>query len=66
MFCEEVMMKDIDLLYEPLEILDKLSETGAMMSRDEHAFLCGLIRTYRPKKIVEVGVARGGDDSGIA
>jgi predicted O-methyltransferase YrrM len=60
MFCEEDMMKDIDLLYEPLEILDKLSETGAMMSRDEHAFLCGLIRTYRPKKIVEVGVARGG------
>jgi predicted O-methyltransferase YrrM len=54
------MIKDVELFYEPLEILDKLSQNGAMMSRDEHAFLCGLIRTYRPKKIVEVGVSRGG------
>ena len=30
------------------------------MSRDDHAFISGLIKKYRPKKIVEVGVDTGG------
>lgn len=30
------------------------------MNQMQHAFLCGIIREYRPKKIVELGVAEGG------
>jgi predicted O-methyltransferase YrrM len=54
------MTRDVDLYYEPIEILEKLSCPGAEMSRDQLAFVCGLIREHRPKKIVEVGVAAGG------
>lgn len=49
-----------ELFWEPLEIKKSLSENGAEMSELQHAFLCGLIKQYRPKKIVEVGVAAGG------
>lgn len=30
------------------------------MTRNESAFVCGLIKKYRPRKILEVGVAAGG------
>ena len=30
------------------------------MSEFESAFLCGLIKKYEPKKILEVGIAEGG------
>lgn len=53
------MTKDTELFYEPLEILEKLSGTGPEMTRWQTAFLCGLLKSNRPKKIVEVGVAAG-------
>lgn len=34
--------------------------TGVEMSEFESAFLCGLLKKYEPKKILEVGVAAGG------
>lgn len=45
----------------PSEILSSLHGIRTSeMSDSERGFLCGLIREYRPKKIVEVGVAEGG------
>lgn len=45
----------------PSEILSSLHGIQtSMMSDSERGFLYGLIREYRPKKIVEVGVAEGG------
>lgn len=52
---------DVELFKEPLEIRKKLSTSyGTEMSEWELAFLCGLIKQYKPKKIVEIGVAAGG------
>ena len=44
------------------EILKKIKTipNEPEMSVFESGFLCGLLRTYKPKKIVEVGVAGGG------
>lgn len=54
-------MRNTELYKEPLEITDKLSITGKTeMSEWQSGFLCGLIKQYQPKKIVEVGVAAGG------
>lgn len=58
----------IPLDYEPRnKILPKLPEFVSPqgyrepeMSEFESAFLCGAIKQFRPKKIVEVGVAGGG------
>lgn len=50
---------------EPSAILEKLSEKKSEMSASERGFLCGLIKKYCPKKIVEVGVAAGGTTSVI-
>ena len=46
---------DIELYIEPLNI-----KYGAEMTDLQHALLCGLIKKYKPKKLVEVGVAAGG------
>ena len=35
------------------------------MSESESAFLCGALKQFRPKKILEVGVAGGGSTSVI-
>lgn len=52
---------DVELFEEPLEIKKELSTShGTEMSDWELTFLCGLIRQYKPKKIVEIGVAAGG------
>ena len=32
------------------------------MSEFESAFLCGCLRKFKPKKILELGIAGGGDD----
>lgn len=44
------------------EIIDELCEieNKCEMSRDQIAFLCGLLKWKKPRKIVEVGVAEGG------
>lgn len=48
------------LFYEPLEIREKLTEKRAEMSDLQLAMLCGLMKEYKPEKIVEVGAAAGG------
>lgn len=54
------MENKIETFTEPIEILDKLSNRGEEMSAWQLASICGLIKEYRPQKIVEVGVAAGG------
>lgn len=54
-----------ELYYEPAEILNRFAGTTTEMSKRELAFLCGLIKQYRPEKIVEIGVAAGGTTSVI-
>lgn len=57
-----MLQKDIDLFYEPIEILEgspAYSPRSEMSERDL-AFICGLIKQHRPKKIVEIGIAAGG------
>ena len=54
------MTHTVKLFKEPLKIRDNLSEDGAEMSELQLSMLCGLIKEYRPQKIVEVGVAAGG------
>lgn len=54
------MFSEIELFTGPLGIKKILSENGAEMSDMQHALLCGLLKKYKPKKIVEVGVAAGG------
>lgn len=56
-------MRNIELYYEPTEILGKLASNKSEMSERELSFLCGLIKKYRPHKIVEIGVAAGGTTS---
>lgn len=51
---------NVEIYKEPTEILNKLSEIGTLMSYEQLSYLCGLIKMYKPKKIVEVGVASGG------
>lgn len=39
---------------------DEKTKNHPLMATSESAFLCGALQTCRPKKILEVGVARGG------
>lgn len=48
------------LFKEPIKITEKLSQIGTEMSTLQLSMLCGLIKEYKPKKIVEVGVSAGG------
>ncbi len=54
------MYRQIELYKTPRDILQKTSESYCEMTAEEHGFLCGLIKTFCPKKVVEVGVAGGG------
>lgn len=60
---EKIISKygDISLFTEPGGIMDELPENMrlAEMSKFQHGFLCGLIKEYRPKKVLEVGIATG-------
>lgn len=56
--------------YEPRnKILLKLSEhvsninNFVLMTHSQSGFLCGALKNFRPKKILEVGVAAGGSTS---
>lgn len=54
-------MKQLELYEEPLQILKQFENYGyAGMSDFELSFLCGALKAFRPKKIVEIGVAAGG------
>lgn len=60
------MKTDTQLYYEPISILDLLQARSKVeMSPRQLAFLCGLIKEYKPQKIVEIGVAAGGTSSVI-
>ena len=51
----------MELYYEPREILNEISkEATPEMSAWQSSYLCGLIKEYRPSKILEVGVSAGG------
>jgi len=47
----------------PRDILVKDSKLVTTLSKEESDILCGLVREYKPKKIVEVGVDAGGSTS---
>lgn len=53
-------MEEIDLFYKTPFEFDEFQKKKSEMTVYESAFLCGVIKKYRPKKIVEVGVAAGG------
>ena len=48
--------------YEPQDIYDRIDnkDQWVEMSSEQHAFLCGLIKDRRPKKILEIGTSAGG------
>jgi len=50
----------IELWYEPVEELKGKSNFISEMTKKNHAFISGIVRERRPKKIVEIGVAEGG------
>lgn len=56
------MYKTVNLFYEPRkEILDKLGLlVKPEMSEFDSAFLCGMLREFKPHKIMEIGIAGGG------
>ena len=57
--------KSVELYYEPRNtILPKLAlpPSEPEMSEFDSAFLCGILRDVHPKKILEVGVAGGGNN----
>ena len=56
-------INEVELYHEPRQkIADVFAEipNEPEMSEDESAFLCGLLKKHRPRKIVEVGIAGGG------
>lgn len=61
------MYRTVQLFYEPekkcREKTKGLNTAYSEMTSFQQAFLCGLIREKKPKKIVEIGVAAGGTTS---
>lgn len=53
-------MKSIENYMEPRDIYEKIGTNASELSEAEHGFICGLIKKYKPKKIVELGVSGGG------
>lgn len=53
-------MESIVNYMEPRDIYEKIGTNASELSEAEHGFICGLIRKYKPKKIVELGVSGGG------
>ena len=65
-----IKLNAVSLDYEPRhKIMLKLSKLGSnlellvLMNEIESAFLCGMIKKFHPKKLLEVGVAAGGSTS---
>ena len=46
-------MKSIEQFLEPRDIYEKIGGNASELSQEEHGFICGLIKTYRPERIVE-------------
>ena len=62
-----IRLNEVPMDYEPRKkVISKFSayaewdEPFSMMNDFESAFLCGALKTFRPKKILEIGVAAGG------
>ena len=53
-------MESIVNYMEPRAIYEKIGTNASELSEAEHGFICGLIKKYKPKKIVELGVSGGG------
>lgn len=53
-------MKSIEQFLEPRDIYEKIGGNASELSQEEHGFICGLIKKYRPERIVELGVSGGG------
>lgn len=53
-------MKKIDLYFEAIDIFNKIGERKSELSDENLGFICGLIKEYKPKIIVELGVSAGG------
>ncbi len=53
------MFKEIENWYDPVDSLNEFN-LATEMTRWESGFLSGLLRKFRPRKILEVGVAGGG------
>ena len=55
---------DFEIYKKPIEILDVVEdhfgERYAEMSHWQQGFMCGLIKKYKPRKILEIGVSAGG------
>lgn len=54
------MYREVELFEEPLTIKSQLKNIQELTTAFEQAFLCGIIKERKPRKIVEVGVAAGG------
>ena len=52
------MGKVVESFYSPISISD-LVGGGSELSRDDLGFICGIIKEYEPKNIVEIGVSTG-------
>lgn len=50
----------IEPWYDPSDSLKRDPEFKCKMSREDHGFISGVIKKFRPKKVLEVGVDRGG------
>ena len=58
-------IQQVEPWYEPSDLLREKMEFECEMNREDHGFLCGMIKAVRPAKIVEIGVAEGGTTSVI-
>jgi len=56
---QNVMYKEIEPFYEPLDIFEKIGKCESELSKDEMGFICGIIKKFYPCKIVEIGVSGG-------
>lgn len=54
------MINHVELFRDPLQPVKELVNDEVEMTEWQLSFLCGLIKTYCPRKIVEIGVAAGG------
>lgn len=59
-------LKQVEPWYEPTDIFRKEENFVCEMSREDHGFLCGIIKMAKPRKILELGVAEGGTTAVIA
>lgn len=54
------MERVVESYLEPIDIFDKIGERKSELPDKELGFICALIKNYRPRKIVEIGVSAGG------